>query len=314
MRRLALFGMLCLALVGCDQQESRESKKILRLNIAGEPISLDPRLGGERRSQVVTNMLFEGLTRMTAEGPAELAMAERVEISSDKRTYTFHLRDAHWSTGQPVTAYDFEQSWKRNLSPNFDSLHSYLLFNIRNAQKVRLGELPSSELGVTVVDPRTLVVELESPAPYFLDLLALPILAPVPVFLDRESNSWSRSVDTFVCNGPFQLVEWKHEDEIRVVKNPSYWDGDNVQIDGITLSIIEDSHSVLSLFEQGALDWVGEPLSELPLDSIEALSRSGKLETTPVNATYEYYFNTELPLFSSQKVRQPSRARRAQRG
>ncbi len=116
--------------------------------------------------------LFEGLTRINPEGVSELAGAEHVEISPCQTIYTFTLRPMLWSNGEKVTAFHFEESWKRALSPKSDCLRSDLFYPIKNAKKVKKGELPLSELGIHALDSQTFVVELEHPTPYFLNLIS----------------------------------------------------------------------------------------------------------------------------------------------
>ncbi len=306
MKSILLF-LLTVSLIACSEPSAkrsvRSSENVLRLNIGGDPNSLDPRIGVGRRAQVINNMLFEGLTRVSAAGQPALGLAERVEISPDGTEYTFHLRSTLWSTGEPVTAFDFEQGWKRAVSPDFDTPFTWLFQLITGARAATLGEGSVDDVGVHAIDDHTLVVQLDHPAPYFLDLIAIPAFAPIPSFLDREGNGWSESAETHISNGPFVLERWKHDDQIVLVKNPNYWDADAVQLDGISFTMVADAHSALAMFENGELDWVGEPLSELSHDSIRRLNRQGTLESTPVFGVYFYDFNTQQPPFTSLKVR-----------
>ena len=72
--------------------------------------------------------VFEGLTRLDPEGNPEPAMAENIEVSEDELTYTYTLRDAEWSNGDPVTAQDFEFAWKWAINPENASDYAYQLY------------------------------------------------------------------------------------------------------------------------------------------------------------------------------------------
>ena len=67
---------------------------------------------------------------------AEPSLAESWDISEDGMTVTFHLAtDAKWTNGDPVTAGDFEYSWKRTLSPELAADYAYQLYGIEGAQE-----------------------------------------------------------------------------------------------------------------------------------------------------------------------------------
>ena len=82
----------------------------------------------------------------------------------DGKKYVFKLReDAKWSNGEPVTAKDFVYSWKRAVDPDTKATYSYIMFDIKNAEKINKKELPADQLGVKAIDDYTLEVELDNP-------------------------------------------------------------------------------------------------------------------------------------------------------
>ena len=97
--------------------------------------------------------------------------AESWEISADGKTWTFRMRDHLWSDGTPVTARDFVYSWRRILDPKTASTIAYYLYVIKNGEAVANGKMPTTALGVSAPDDKTLVVQLEHPAPYLTELL-----------------------------------------------------------------------------------------------------------------------------------------------
>ena len=122
---------------GCKSENSVEKKKILRLNFYKTPPTLDPRKGSDPVASTFHFMLFDGLTGLTKESSSTLILADSYENSKDFKTYTFHLKKAKWSNGEPITAYDFEKSWKEMLSPSFPCPNAHLLFPIKNAENAK---------------------------------------------------------------------------------------------------------------------------------------------------------------------------------
>ncbi len=228
-----------------------------------DPQTLDPRRVRDLATITVIHMLYEGLMRTQADGQATLALAEKVTISQDRKTYTFQLRSSAWSDGQPVTAYDFEQSWKSLLDPQFPSPNVYQLYVIRGAQEAKEGRTSIDQVGIYAIDPSTLIVELERPVPYFLDLIATHFFYPVHASLRQQMiDSTATSNSSILTNGPFQLKAWRHHNELTAVQNLHYWDKENIRLDQIHLVILDNS-TALQLFQKGELDWTGSPLSTL---------------------------------------------------
>jgi len=175
---LALSGVALLATAACgggeettDSSEgssSSDAKKEITLVSATDLPQLDPTLTTDSTSIIVTNNVFEGLYRLDENNQPVPGIAEDVEISEDGLTYTFKLRDANWSDGSPVTAEDFVYSWKRALNPETGAEYAYILQDLKNANKILAGEEELDTLGAKALDEKTLEVQLEAPAPYFL--------------------------------------------------------------------------------------------------------------------------------------------------
>ena len=285
MHRFLIIAILALIGFGCQSSfEKKGSKQLshsLKINIGDEPQTLDPRKTRDLKSQMIAKMLFEGLTRINPLEKGELALAESVEISADLKTYTFHLRESCWSNGDPVTAFDFVETWKTVLSPHFPSDTAFHLYVIKQAKSAKEGKVDLDAIGVRATDRRTLVVELESPTPYFLDLLASPPFFPV-----------HQRGDPLVSNGPFQLVKWQHQDHLVLQKNETYWDASSVHIEEIELQMVQGETELL-LFEKKKLDWAGSPFSILPLDALKGLKLENLLQTKEMLGTYFFRINTE---------------------
>lgn len=299
---LALIFCLLLICTGCQKEET-PSKSILRVSTEGDAQTLDPRRVRDLATTTVIHMLYEGLLRNGPDGQPGLAMAESMKVSPDQMTYTFQLRKSNWSDGEPVTAKDFEETWKSILDPKFPSPNAYQLYSIRGAQAAKEGRASLADIGVKAVDNKTLVVTLERPTPYLPSLLATHFFYPVHPHLREQPSDSSALGDTQIAtNGPFILSEWHRHDELTAVPNSHYWDRPNVRLDQISL-IVLDNPTALQLFQGGGLEWTGSPLSTISTDALASLKKAGTLDVMPAAGTYLLRVNTEKPPFTSAKMR-----------
>jgi oligopeptide transport system substrate-binding protein len=290
MRCSKILAALALALffVGCSK-DSTPNLQALRINIASDPATLDPRRARDLNEVTICRMLFEGLTRTSKEGKTELALAEAVEISDDGLEYVFHLRSAFWSNGDPVTSFDFAESWKSTLSPLFPSDIAYQLYLIQNGQKVKAGEMGPEKLGIQTPNAETLIVRLEQPTPYFLEVCAMSSYFPVP--RQASDKNWALDPGTFVGNGPFLLKSWTHADQIAVAKNHRYWESKAVRLQEIDLMMMSNDTEI-RMFEEKKLDWAGSPLSTIPVDAVKHLKETHQLKVSPLSGTSFLRVNT----------------------
>ena len=147
--------------------------------------------------------------------------------SPDGLTYTFHIRaDAKWSNGEPLTAYDFLNSWERVLNPATASEYAYQLYYLVNGEAYGTGKITDfSQVGVKAPDAHTLVVTLAHPTAYFLELTSFQTLSPVHMDDGQKVRRQLDQVATehIVSNGPYVLKEWRLKDYILVEANPYYW-------------------------------------------------------------------------------------------
>ena len=290
------------------QSKSIKSKNSEKKNILKAPLYFDistfhfcgSNKGSYINSSQVIPYVFEGLMRRGKDDIPMPAIAHKIDISEDQKTYTFHLKDTTWSDGTPVTAYDFEYAWKNLISPNSKSITAVpeLFYPIKNAEKFLLGKCSSEAVGIHVFDEKTLSVELEHPAQYFLEIVSSPFLFPAPKHIAEEDPKWCTKPE-FVCNGPFMLSKWHINSEIKLVKNPRYWDKEHVYLDGIDLLICQNHQTALDLFEKGTLDWVGDPFMRISYDCAYHTLK----EKSPDTMVYFFVFNTEKYPFNNNKFR-----------
>lgn len=294
-----LFLALLMAATGCKLNHSdvkdgfADSDQVLRIACTEDPQSHDPRLARDLPSVTVLHMLYEGLMRIDSHGKPEKALAEDITQTTDTKTYTFKLRRSQWSNGDPVTAQNFVDTWKSILDPNFPAPNAYQFFVIKNAKNAKEGKVPLDQVGIKALDSQTLEIELESPTPYFLDLVSTHFYYPVHP---------KSTLENLITNGPFQLQVWKRNNRLSFIKNPKYWDANEVHLGGVVLVVLDD-HTALRMFENTELDWAGSPMGTLPQDSIKSLKHQHKLMITPAAGTHWFRFNTEKTPFNNLKMR-----------
>lgn len=291
LRTVSLFLLIFVACVSCQTSPHGKVAQELRLNIGANPPTVDPGKARDLLSINLIHMLFEGLTRLDANEKPQLALATFLEISEDMKTYTFTLRKTRWSSGEHLTADDFVYAWRRVLNPAFPSDYANQLYVIKNGRAVKEGKVALEDLGVKAVDPLTLQVELETPTPYFLELLTFPVFFPISEELDRKNPHWAEKSDTFVNNGPFSLKHWRHEDEIILGKNQWYWDDKSVFLEKVSMCMVEND-TELRMYEKGELDWAGSPFTSIPPEALQDLQRKGVVKTRSFSGSYFLRVNT----------------------
>lgn len=276
-------------------------QQVLRLTLENSVSSFDPRIGGDSVSAMVLKMLFEGLMRINAEGNLENAIAEKIEISPDSKTYLFHLRQSVWSNGLILTSHDFEYAWKKILSPNFDTVFAYLLYAIKNAKAAKRGLIPMSEVGIESVHDYLLKIELENPSPHFLECLTLPYLAPIPRNIDINEPNWPlEEGDHYICNGAF-IISKNNKNNYILSKNPLYWDKDKIYLDKVLVNTSYHHSQAYDIFSKNVTHWLGGPLGTW--DDRFKPEETDELIVYQDNGVFWCNCNTQHPLLKNKKIR-----------
>ncbi len=258
---------------GADKAEGAGTSD---LNIMLEtPVqSLDPQQATDGTSFEVIAGYTDGLMQMDADGQAVPAIAETYDLSDDGLTYTFHLRDAKWSNGEPVTAADFVFGWQRAVDPAVASEYAYMLSDIgqiKNAAEIIAGSMDKGELGVTAVDDKTLEVQLNVPVSYFLSLMYFPTFYPVnQAFFESCGDTFATSPETTLSNGAFIMDAYEPAaTAFHLTKNEDYWDAARVKLPGLNYQVIQDSQQALMSYQTGDLDMTlvnGEQVDQVKED------------------------------------------------
>lgn len=252
--------------------------------------TLDPAKNTDVEGSDILRQLFEGLMNEDAKGVMVPGVAESYEVSDDKLTYTFKLRDANWSNGDPVTAQDFVYAWQRVANPDTASEYAWFLelMNVANATEIVKGEKSPDQLGVKALDDKTLEVTLTTPTPYFIKTLSHPTTFPVPQkVIEAHGDAWTQP-GNLVGNGAFLLTSHNLGVDIALEKNPGYWDADNVVMERIKGITINDVNVALTRYQAGELDRVDIPAGQYPRLKQEAPDEAVSM---PYACSYAYVFN-----------------------
>ena len=276
MKKRVLAAFLSMAMVaglatGCGTPGGGKSDgdsadgKVFRYAVNTLPTTLDPTKGQSIGDNEIQHAITEGLTRTTA-GDVKPGIAESWDESEDGLTYTFHLRkDAKWSDGEPITAADFEYSWKRLVNPETASPYAFIGDCLKNGQAIEQGNMDVDELGVKAIDDTTLEVTLEHPTSYFLSLIGssgqyAPLRQDV---VEEYGTDFAATSEKNVYSGPFVMTS--SEDNVWTFeKNDNYWDKDSIKLDKCELNYVENTDTQLSMYEAGDLDYVQVPTAYVP--------------------------------------------------
>ena len=279
-----------------------ETEKVMNVLIPSEPPSLHPQLATDTTSGTILQNTFEGLVTLV-DGEPELTGATDYKVSDDLLTYTFTLRDAKWSNGDAVTADDYAYAWQFALNPENASEYASILYPIKGAQAYNLGEGSAEDVGIKVIDPKTIEITLEAPTPYFLELLAFKTYYPIHKATAEANPEWYTEADGYVSNGAFTLAAWQHSGSITLKKNEQYWDAAVVNLSTVNIEMVESEVTQVTKFDNGEIDFLGPSFGVISLDAIDRLKADGKLQIADYTGVYMYKFNTTDEIMSNANIR-----------
>ncbi len=311
--RLALAVGLSALLAACggestDKQATQSTAKAtkadeLTINNGAEPESLDPhKVSGVPESNILRQM-FVGLTTTDPDGKTIPGMAESWE-TTDNKVWTFKLRDAKWSNGDPVTAHDFVYSMRRLGDPATASPYATYLADAKvvNAQAVVDGKVKPEELGVKAIDDKTLEITLSEPVPYFPDMLIHTSVKPVnQKVIEAHGDKWT-APENIVVNGPYKLASWQVNERIVLERNPQYYDDAKTTINKVTLLAVSASTTDVQRYKAGEIDITYDALPPEQYDQLKKDLGAEVIEP-PKLCTYYYEFNHTKAPFNDVRVR-----------
>ncbi len=292
-------GILLFCSISLAEVQTRN--ELFRGN-GGEPLSLDPHYMNGPKEATLAYDLFEGLTTYDSEGKLTPGQAESWHTENKGLIWTFRLRSGlKWSDGTPLTAGDFEYSFKRLANPETGAVYPWFLetLEIKNAHDIINGHQPPEKLGVKAVSDTNLEIYLEQPVSYLPELLAFYGFLPVPEHsINRWREQWTMP-EKGVYNGAFRLQNWKVNESIRLSRNPYYRSNHTTRLDAVTYITSGDE---LSQYRAGHIDMMG---------TLKKEQEDWARKNDPIHLYYEpwmsvtfLFINLKIPQFQNSSSRQ----------
>ena len=296
--------MLALSLMSCGGKKNKskasnvaegeqslnagEGDPIAKLDvcIGPSPETMDPQLNSTLDGGTMIMHCFEGLLKYGEDGTILPAMAESWEVSKDKVTWIFTLREGlKWSDGKDLTSEDFVYAFKRLADPKTAAPYGYdMLSMVAGYEEASHGSLEA--LQVKATDEKTLVIQLYNPVAYFDKVVAFTSLVPLRKdIIEEKGEAWSTDPSSYISNGAYQMSEYVDGDYISLKKNPYYYDADKVTVEELVFHLVDDV------------------TSRIPSEEMASLRDSDAFKTFPLLGTSGMIFNTEKPPFNDVKVR-----------
>lgn len=278
------------------------AEQAITRQVPAEVESLDPAHIESWTGNTIALDLFEGLTRIDADGQVVPGVAQ-TWTRKTPLTWRFTLRrDAQWSNGAPVTAADFVYAWQRLADPKTGSKYTILVEFIKNAKDIIAGKAAASTLGVRALDAYTLEVTTDVPVAFFPELTAMAALAPVNKdVLARFGLAWTRP-GHLVSNGAYQLSDWQPNHRVVLTRNAKYWNAPKVVIHQVTYLPIESDETAMRMYQAGQIDYS----YAIPSGNFAQLGKQfgAELRRSPQLATYYYYLNNNDVALKDKRVRE----------
>lgn len=296
-RPLALALALLPLVAACRGRDSTATRKtLIDSRDTYDPRSLDPALSTDVPTGRAVSYVFDGLTRFTADARLEPALAERWEVSSDGRTYTFALRHGvTFHDGQPLLARHVVRSFERVLAPGSTAGRRFPLEPILGARAFEDGKAKSIA-GLRAPNDSTVVITLTEPLAIFPKLLAMPVASIVP---DSTPAGFGQHP---IGTGPWVFTEWHHDDYLRFARNEHYWGG-APKAESLMARIIPEPSTAVAEFESGNVDILvvppGDRRSWEQTDEKKAM-----LQSAPALILYYVAINTQRGALKDPRVRQ----------
>jgi len=297
----AAVAALAVLAVGCGSDSDAGGNgngvidQVININWGAEPPSLDPGLATDTTSGDVISNIMDPLVKLDKDLQPTPSLAKSWTVSKDGKTVTFELRDdGRWTNGDPVTAQDFEWSWKRTISPDLGADYAYQFFGIVGAAEYNACEkncdAMRDKVGVKALDDHTLQVKLTSQQPWFVQQVAHhSFLAVHRATVEKFGRKWTEP-QNIVTDGPLKLARWNHDSRLDLVKWNGWRNADQVKLQRINGSMITEGTTALRAFEAGELDTSGQGLP--PVD-LPRLKGTPEYSQYPGLGTYYYGFNVK---------------------
>ena len=289
--------------------------KIITYNIGYTPEhGMDPGLGQTTSSVNMFIQVTGYLYRNNLQNEWVPELAESYTVSDDQLTWTFKLRPGmKFSSGNPITAEDVKYSWMRAIDPDMASEYAFILEVIKGAvdfEGSRSDDSPISyeaardAVGIEVIDDLTIAVTLEAPVPYFIQLMGFCTYGVLDMKFCEElkaaGKTYGDSPENASSSGPFKWTEYRIGEYFMTMVNENYVFADEIKLDGVRYTVIEQSVTELNLWETGEVDVTFVDMSSADRDKYDS---EGKLTKVGILGTQWFAFNCVRAPFDDPKVR-----------
>ena len=226
---------------GGSGDSGASGEKVFRFSTRTEPTTLDPSKGNCIPDTELQNALTERLVR-NVKGEVKEGIAEKWEISDDGLVYTFHLRDAKWSDGEPLTADDVVFTYEEQN---------------KQSENLFIGGEP---IVLEKVDDLTVNFKLPSVCASAMEMLTSEAsILPKHCFDGKGTFDINMLEEEVVGAGPYVLDEYQTGQHLKFTKNPNYANGE-AKIDTIVYKVIENNDTATLALQNGEIDaWIGLP-------------------------------------------------------
>ncbi len=262
---LLILSFIFLTLSACKEVENPILlEQSLIFVIPSEGNSYDINLGNETYSLSIMSHLSETLVKIDRNGELKPGAASSWTVNADNTRFTFHLReDLKWSDGLDLTAEHFSDGFFRIIAPELKSSNASMITPyILNAKAYYEGQAEKDEVGIQVIDKKTLKLTLKVPTPFLLDLLSQQIFSPSRNdIIQKGGDGWDKKPEIAVSSGAYILSEYVKDDSTTLKKNKSYWNAENVKLDRLIFKIRGDTVDVVKAYNSGMVHGVYEVLS-----------------------------------------------------
>ncbi len=316
MKRISAL-VLCLIMIvtsfsACSTLVDDDKGAVIDVYLTNEIYDFDPAHGfNDASTSKFLSLVFEGLTRLDEDGNWEYALMDDYAITQDDEEafkIQIELNETRWSDSRPVQANDIVYAWKRILDPEFKCEASSLLYDIKNAYDVKLGDASIDDLGVAAIETYVLEVEFEQKIDLdsFFRKTASLALVPIREDIVAANANWAKKASSLITNGPFDVKKLANGDVIRLERSAYYYR--DTEEDGALDEYVIPYRIITHYDKNGLADQLESFLSgrihylgEIPLDKRTEYEEYANAYDYP--ATHTYVFNEKNEILSKPEVR-----------
>lgn len=248
----------------------------------------------------ITEMVFSGLISNNPAGEVVMESAESYELSEDKLTYTFKLKDGmKFHDGTPVTADDVAFTFTMIGNPKYDGPRGTVVNDMVGIDEYREGKADSIA-GIKVIDPLTIAFTIKEPNVQKIWDFGYGIM-PKAYYGDKSYEEFLALNDKPIGSGPMKLKEYVVGQYVELERFDDCHRG-KTKVDGVVVKIVPTETQIASL-KTGEVDAVNPPASQENYDQMMATGVANVQEFT--GNGYNYIgINQRLEKFKDKRVRQ----------